>query len=539
MISENALRRRDRMRTILLIMAIATAACAAEAPAADVDADSGGAHGIYLKAVGYANGDADEGGYGKAAEYYRMAALKGHPGAQRNLAILYDLGLGVELDYAEAARLYALAAGTGDPAALVMLAHMHETGRGMSDYSRPRDLLLVRLLRELREHGMADPWELHRSGDFSQQDDAKVAAAVAARAGKEGASGWYAYGIVLETGFGGVKNVQDAVAWYEKAAGGEYAPALCRMGQLFMHGEHVPGPDHNKAFHFFTAAMERGDVASAVNAGMYHYVMKNYDRAYECYAIGADLGSVIAAERNGTMLLGEGLWDGAAEWNLRAAAMGGANANLFLFILYEAGLGGLEKDLGKAVEHLMRGMEMGSSGLPPDDMILPYLQPRFRSFMDGMDMDKSIAGYAALSAAGDAGGHVLMGICSQHGLGMARDAEKALGYFSKAFDEGHAFAAFLAGKLIDADPFFAGRRGECVEWYEKAARGGYGLAWYRLGVLYELGDLMEKSVERAIDCYGRVQQERGIAALDSAERLYTLEREKLLETVPDAGAYWK
>lgn len=48
--------------------------------------------------------------YERAAKWYRLAALQGHPQAQANLGLLYAAGEGVPQDYAEAFRWSRMAA---------------------------------------------------------------------------------------------------------------------------------------------------------------------------------------------------------------------------------------------------------------------------------------------------------------------------------------------------------------------------------------------------------------------------------------------
>ena len=65
---------------------------------------------------------------------------EGHSGAQNNLAVLYEGGLGGEQDYAKARELYEQAAAQGIVRAYYHLGEMYEYGRGVEkDYAKARE----------------------------------------------------------------------------------------------------------------------------------------------------------------------------------------------------------------------------------------------------------------------------------------------------------------------------------------------------------------------------------------------------------------
>ena len=67
----------------------------------------------------------------EAARLYKLAADQGHAGAQYNLGVFYDQGLGgLAKDEREAARLYKLAADQGLAAAQFNFGLLYEAGRG-------------------------------------------------------------------------------------------------------------------------------------------------------------------------------------------------------------------------------------------------------------------------------------------------------------------------------------------------------------------------------------------------------------------------
>lgn len=522
------------MRSVFtLIPCIAFLLCA-PSPARGVEipvallaaAESGAAPAQYAIGVLHANNRDEEPDYARAAAWYRLAALQGHARAQRNLGVLCDVGLGVERDHREAAKWHGLAADQGDVAARIALADMYASGRGVFAYSRPRRLLLARVLETLLNAGAADPWELYRNTAEPAQDDARLADALGTLAEQGDAAAQCSLGMLYEIGQGVERSPTEAVAWYLKSAEQGHPQAQARMGYLYRDGDLGLEVDHKKAFDWFGKATDQRHLSASLDLGMYHYMMGNYDRAYEYYLAPAEAGSVIAAERLATLMLGESsrlpnLAGPAWEWSEKAAEMGGANAEIFLFVLHASGIGDREKDMSKALEHLASGFEAGSTGQPPDEMLLGYLK-----FGPPLSIDVAAleAMRPALSPPADMAAQALLGLLRLHGFEMEKNPEKALATFADAAQGGAASMDFLVGKLYDSHPAFVDKRRECLQWYGRSADKGYGPASHRLGLLHENGDLVEKSAAKAAAHYERVGQERGGAALDAAERLYQIRK---------------
>ncbi|MBT4485958.1 MAG: sel1 repeat family protein [Rhodospirillaceae bacterium] len=78
----------------------------------------------------------DRGEFPRAREIWLPWAHKGDPAAQRNLAHLYRMGLGVAQDFTQAAAWYRLAADNGFPRAQANLAAMYLRGQGVVESAR-------------------------------------------------------------------------------------------------------------------------------------------------------------------------------------------------------------------------------------------------------------------------------------------------------------------------------------------------------------------------------------------------------------------
>lgn len=112
--------------------------------------------------------------YAEAAARYREAAESGLPEGHVGLAILYQLGHGVEQDFSEAARLYRIGAALRYDPAQRGLAHLYAEGTGIADDARiylDLDLHMARnredwaryLMGRRYEEGWAVPQDLREA----------------------------------------------------------------------------------------------------------------------------------------------------------------------------------------------------------------------------------------------------------------------------------------------------------------------------------------------------------------------------------------
>jgi TPR repeat protein len=117
-----------------------------------------------------------------AVKWYRMAAERGHPSAQNNLALFYESGLGVDLDLVAAARWYRAAADQGLAVAQSNLARFYDEGIGVAE-------------------------EPERAARWYQR-----------AAGQQHAASQFRLGQMFEEGRGVPADSKKAAKWYRRAA---------------------------------------------------------------------------------------------------------------------------------------------------------------------------------------------------------------------------------------------------------------------------------------------------------------------------------
>jgi hypothetical protein len=77
----------------------------------------------------------------------------------------------------------------------------------------------------------------------------------------------YAMGVMAENGFGMPVNLQQAAAWYLKAASQGNTDAQFNLGAMYEHGVGMP-PDPAQAARWYLPAAEGGDIDALSNLGV-------------------------------------------------------------------------------------------------------------------------------------------------------------------------------------------------------------------------------------------------------------------------------
>jgi hypothetical protein len=153
-----------------------------------------------------------------AARWYRRAAEQGHPGAENNLAFMYDQGLGLPQDYAAALRWYSEAANQGNVLAQRNLANICRIGvEGPHDYAQA-----VRWYRKAADQGDAYSQTrlgtMYYVGQGVPQDYAEAGRWYSKASAQGDADAQYAFGSMYRKGQGLPQDHAEAVRWYRKAA---------------------------------------------------------------------------------------------------------------------------------------------------------------------------------------------------------------------------------------------------------------------------------------------------------------------------------
>jgi hypothetical protein len=110
------------------------------------------------------------------------------------------------------------------------------------------------------------------------------------------------------------------------------------------------------------------------------------------------------------------------------------------------------------------------------------------------------------AAAGSAEAKFGLGLISDLGLGVPRDAAKALRWYLEAADDGLADAQFNVAVMLDAGTGVPRDVGAAAVWYGRAAANGHHRAQYNLGLLYEAGEGVPQNPDLARYWLGRAAE---------------------------------
>ena len=180
-----------------------------------------------------------------AAEYYQLAAEKGHAKAQFNLATCYISGEGVEQNFYEAAKWYKLAAEQGIAGSQCMIGLMYLRGKEVPlNYNEA-----AKWLRLAAEQGIPEA-QIQLGRMYSQGMGVEQNFYEAAKWAKLAAEQGFALaqtmlGMFYENGIGVEKNYNEAIRWLRLAAEQGESSAIMELNRLELQEWH-----HNKVMQY-------------------------------------------------------------------------------------------------------------------------------------------------------------------------------------------------------------------------------------------------------------------------------------------------
>ncbi len=219
----------------------------AETPAAQMTAEE-------LYQAGKAAFDAED--YGKAMDYFQLAADAGNVEGWRGLGNLYANGAGVETDYNRAIEYYQRAAELGDAKAFYNIGVFYQYGMGV----KPD---IGQAVEYYEKAAMLDDsvacvllGSLYQYGEWVEQDIGKAAEYYQKAVDLGDTSVCYTLGAMYYSGEGLEQDYGKAAEYYQKAAEVGVVQALCDLGMMYYTGEGVE-QDYGRAADCFAQAAEQ------------------------------------------------------------------------------------------------------------------------------------------------------------------------------------------------------------------------------------------------------------------------------------------
>jgi TPR repeat protein len=112
---------------------------------------------------------------------------------------------------------------------------------------------------------------------------------------------------------------------------------------------------------------------------------------------------------------------------------------------------------------------------------------------------------------GDAFGQILLATMHRVGRGgVPKDDHKAVEWYQKAAEQGHAGAQYILGHMYadDADGGVAKDERKAFAWYQKSAEQGNPAAQGRLGDMYRDGRGVAKDERKAAEWHQKAAEQR-------------------------------
>ena len=295
----------------------------------------------------------------KSAFYwYQESAEHGDDNGAVNLGVCYELGIGTEPDIFEAVHLYEEAAKNGNEVGQCNLAWCYENGTEAT----PQDYKMAIYWYEKAIEKDYDRAYLNLSiiyyyGNGCDKDPDKcfIYAKKAADLGNPTAMN--NLGFYYENGVGTPIDNDKAMEYYSKAAELKEGIACNNLGESYYNGV-VTNKDLKKAFYWYQKGAELGYPLSFYNVGYClangEGTAKNERLALRWFRKGAEKYN----EENCQFMVATYYYNGtvekkddklAFEWAYKAAEQGQILAQNNVGFFFEEGLGGVPKDISKAI----------------------------------------------------------------------------------------------------------------------------------------------------------------------------------------------
>ena len=220
----------------------------------------------------------------KALDTYARAAELGHVPALTSLGVLYQQGIGAEVDYPRAAKLFEQAIAAGDIRALNNLGLLYVRGHGVEqDYDRAAKLFQTAAQAGNRP-AMRNLAVMYENGFGVEQNDERHAFWLAkARAGQSATDMPVAFSFDAAIAPLALETQADIDRLRQTAISGDPV-AQFRLGWALLSTTDARHSTYDEARYWFEQAAQRGHGAAMANLALFHAqgltVPQNYERAY-------------------------------------------------------------------------------------------------------------------------------------------------------------------------------------------------------------------------------------------------------------------
>jgi hypothetical protein len=133
---------------------------------------------------------------------------------------------------------------------------------------------------------------------------------------------------------------------------------------------------------------------------------------------------------------------------------------------------------------------------------------------------KAVEWYQKAAAQGNASAQFNLGAMYYGGVGVPKDAVKAVEWFQKAAAQGNASAQFSLGVMYTKGEGMPEDAAKAVEWFQKAAAQGNASAQFNLGAMYYGGVGVPKDAVKAAEWYQKAAAQGNASAQHNLGLMY-------------------
>ncbi len=439
----------------------------------------------------YYNGKGTESDYSEATKWFRKAVEQGYAPAQCFLGYCFEFGVGVQQDNTTAVDLYFKASEQGFAAAQHNLGLCYENGKGVLKDETAAIKWYCKAAKQGFASAQCKLGYFYNNGIGITKDSAEAVRWYRKAADQGYVLAQYNLGGCFANGCGVEKDDVEAVKWYRRAAEQNHSSAQRSLALCYEKGEGVL-PDDNEAIKWYIKAAEQGDNLAEKQLLKIQDITNEIGIKKITYGYFADYRYYTREKRTVAVI----------DWTIKVIRNGYINAACHLGLFYDA-----ISDFREAAKWYKIGAERNHGGAQ-------YNLARLYELGIGVEknLTESIILYHKSAEQGNANAQSSLAYHYRNGDGVAKDYDEAINWFIKsAKREDMSVGEYLL-------KYCSGNCG--VDWFVKVAERGFVEAQCKLGFMYERGDEVEQSYEKAMFWYQKAVENGSIEALVSIGSLY-------------------
>ncbi|KAF9432370.1 hypothetical protein BGZ76_010900 [Entomortierella beljakovae] len=336
----------------------------------------------------------------------------------------------------------------------------------------------------------------------------------------------YIRALMLEEGDIVFRDIDMAIQYYIMAATQGSYESMHRLGQLYEKGEDLPQSYSEAVEWYLKASEDPNNSISSVNAFESLENMDRHGNIPSEYSEFLRYFLKVFRENDDVSMCNIGHMyehgvnfiskneSKAVEWYRKSANQGSSLAQFTLGTMYESGTKVIPRDYKTAIDWYKKAASQ-------DHIIAQCNLGNIHRFGKGTSVDSKEAVNWYLKAANQGDSRAVESLKSMAGLGeVPQNNLELVETIVHAVIDKETHAQFALGCRYENGDGVPKSLTGAIDWYSKAANGGYAEAQYTLGYKYEVGDGVKLDYSLAMELYRRAALKDHPAAQHSLGQMY-------------------